>query len=410
MATQVGLDSFLFRFRRSIQAMPNISRCFVFPPILRRNRKRKLLMLISVCCMIFYVGPFLLGEHFDHVHSSIHHRETSSRNRPVNLDSGAHGKSEPAVHGDGKLSSGHSPHVTFAGILNLYEWNLCGHTVESLRQYPFFPCLPDNQTLITSFHALTPKATAQRIFGYLIPPVAGKYRFLLISTYGSELWLSTSEDPRKVRLIAAVGHNSTRLRVDGHYTNAPANMSKEIKLKGNQKYFVEAMHNAIGPRSIFVLWEHPGTERFVTITEQFLSSHCPGNHQQDCGCITDKLRDSLDIPSHAAPTASPQLTDEEVQHFYRTTDFSQENLRGVLKFVPYSPTYLVKRGYVPQYGGVRIANKHWTSVYPRDDTRITKKSESEASRKWAPNVVLNRALVEGVVAQFMSALARKHRE
>ena len=391
--------------------MQNFSRrCFVFPPMLRRNRTRKLLMLISVCSLIFLVGPFLLGENFDHVHPSIHHQETSSQNGPLNLDSGAHGKSGPAVHGDGKLSRGSNTHVTFAGILNLYEWNLCGHKVESLRQYPFFPCLPDNQTFITSFHALTPKATAQRIFGYLITPVAGKYRFLLISTYGSELWLSTSEDPRKVRLIAAVGQNSKRLRVDGQYTNAPANMSKEIKLKGNQKYFVEAMHNAMGPRSIFVLWEHPGTERFVTITEQFLSSHCAGNHQQDCGCIKDKLRETLDIPSHAAPTSSPQLTDEEVQHFYRTTDFSQENLRGVLKFLPYDPTYLVKRGYVPQYAGVKIANKHWTSVYPRDDTQITKKSEKEASPKWAPNVVLNRALAEGVVAQFMSALARKHTE
>ena len=370
-------------------------RCFIFPSILTW---RKFSVLVSAYCLIFYVVPFLLEENFDHVHHSIHDRVTSSRSGPVNLG------------GAGNLSQGStSPYFT-AGKLNLHQWTLCGNQVETLRQYPFFPCLPDKKTFITTFQALNPRITGQRIFGYLTPPATGKYRFLLISSYGSELWLSTNEDPRKVRLIAAVGKNSTRLRLGEHYTDAPAHTSKEIELEGNQKHFIEAMHQAVTPRAISVLWKHPGTERFVTITEQFLSAQCLDNLQHDCGCIRDKLRESLDIPSHAAPTQSTLLTDEEVQHFYRTADFSQENLRDLLDVLPYSPTYLVKGGYIPQYSGRRIANRHWTSVYPQDDTRITKESEKEASPKWAPNAVLDGALVEGVVTQFMSAIARKHKE
>ena len=59
--------------------------------------------------------------------------------------------------------------------------------------------------------------------------------------------------------------------------NDPANTSKE--LEGNQKYFIEAMHQAVATRAVSVLWEYPGTERIVTITEQFLRAQCLENLQ-----------------------------------------------------------------------------------------------------------------------------------
>ena len=94
--------------------------------------------------------------------------------------------------------------------LNLHLWKACGFDVKSLRQWPHFPRFPDVRSSSSSLRIeVKDKDIGQRLLGFLLAPSTGRYRFVISSDDGSELWLSTNADPKNVRLVAQVQDNAS---------------------------------------------------------------------------------------------------------------------------------------------------------------------------------------------------------
>src|SRR5204863_5051385 len=77
-----------------------------------------------------------------------------------------------------------------------------------------------------------------RMSGFLHPPADGEYVFWIASDNSSELWLSSDEDPNKVRNIAAL---RAGLWVNQHeWSRYPSQHSDPIILQSNRTYYIEA--------------------------------------------------------------------------------------------------------------------------------------------------------------------------
>lgn len=91
--------------------------------------------------------------------------------------------------------------------VNLHFWDyVCGYSVEDLRSHPLFPYSPFRRDTADSlFLKYADNQFGARLFGYIHPPADGFYKFAISSDDCSEMWLSASEDPNSVQLIASVG-------------------------------------------------------------------------------------------------------------------------------------------------------------------------------------------------------------
>src|SRR5580765_2742537 len=72
--------------------------------------------------------------------------------------------------------------------------------------FPDYPLHPSEQNVELDFEAPTDSKQYRltRMRGFLHPPVTGQYTFWIASDNSSELWLSTSAEPTKVRKIASI--------------------------------------------------------------------------------------------------------------------------------------------------------------------------------------------------------------
>ena len=290
------------------------------------------------------------------------------------------------------------------GKLNLHTWDICGFNVEDLRQWPSFPRFPDKTEFVSNF---TTDGNAmqigERIFGFVHPKVTGIYRFAITSDDTSELWLSTNEDPKKVRLISSVQTtNGVAWTKPGDYNKYPKQISGDIFLEAGKKYFIEALHKqGRGLSHVFVLWKPPRANKFGIITGQFLTPFYDSNEKKD-PYLVNLVAEPLDIASHYKKKPPSPVTDETLQYYYNTPVFGQEGLENVL------PNIMHDR----KMNGVRdikefLLQNH-SFIYPEDTVKIKSVCPKDAKRQCQPNEVLPKADAERIVNQFMSALEERH--
>src|SRR6185503_17839337 len=108
-----------------------------------------------------------------------------------------------------------------------------------------------------------------RMRGYLHPPVTGEYTFWIASDNSSQLWLSSSDDPRKSKRIAFIArYNWVSPREWSHY---PSQRSETIFLKAGQSYYIEALQEQTsGGDHLAVAWQGPSQSQAV-IDGRFLT-------------------------------------------------------------------------------------------------------------------------------------------
>lgn len=374
--------------------------------IFGRCSPKKLLALAVVCSLAFHVGLMV------HSYSYGNTNRQGAFKRGTSFTGGSDGKEwrtemSPLENATERTVARRATEVNvdseLAGQLNLHTWHICGFHVDALRQWPLFPRFPDKTEFIKNFTA-DGKAMqiGERVFGFVHPKVTGLYRFAVTSDDTSELWLSTNEDPRKVRLIASVQTtNGVAWTKPGDYNKYPKQISSEVSLESGSKYFIEALHKqGVGLSHVYVLWKPPGANNFGIITGQFLSPFYVGNEADRY--LVKLAAEPSDIPSHYKKTPPSPVTDETLLYYYNTSVFVQEGLANVL------PNIMHDRK-VKEVRGIGFLLRHHSLIYPEDTVQIKSVCSFKASkRECRPNEVLPKADAERIVNQFMSALEERH--
>ncbi|XP_031566309.1 uncharacterized protein LOC116301396, partial [Actinia tenebrosa] len=269
------------------------------------------------------------------------------------------------------------------GQLNVHIWQAwCGNTIHDLRRNWFFPSYPDlHLTVSRLFVQHYEDDYGQRIFGFIHPPLTGKYVFALSSDDTSELWLSKDELPENVRLLAWVGN---RTSLDGYhktsigqFTKYTNQQSKEVFLKKGRRYFIEALHKQ-GAREdhILVGWKIPGLSEFRHISGDSISMYIDDRYiTPDVTKYAQFIPQT--VPSHPhAHTWGVALNHDlhkfasnSVPNEYRSHQLVEmEDFENVLPNCEYQPSYLVNFT-LKRYEGVKLI--HDSAVYPDDLTILT---------------------------------------
>ena len=210
---------------------------------------------------------------------------------------------------------------------------------------------------------------------------SGKYTFVISSDDSSELWLSSDENPLKVKLIAWVG-NRTLLSGAfktgiGQFTKYKTQLSRPVFLHKGQKYFIEALHKQANLQDhILVGWKIPGLSHFRHLSGSSISTviddiKAPKDVTEYAEFIPQ------DLPSHShyrtsSVTLDPNLfkfgADDlrDKAHMAKLVD--ERDIKKIFPSCPYSPSYLVDFK-LRRYDGVTLI--HDTALYPNDHSDLT---------------------------------------
>lgn len=143
------------------------------------------------------------------------------------------------------------------GILREVYTGISGSTVSSLTSHASYPNNPTSRNLVTDYFEApinVDNSYGQRMHGYILAPVTGAYKFWISSDDNSHLYLSTSEDPAQMALIAQVsGSTSPR-----QWTKYSSQASASITLQAGHYYYICAlMKEGSGGDHLAVRWQLP---------------------------------------------------------------------------------------------------------------------------------------------------------
>ena len=304
------------------------------------------------------------------------------------------GPRTPTIRGPGVSVFGLPDFSTCFGSLNVHMWSeICGMSVDTLRNWPHFPYFPSQRSFVWEFRRTqlpVPSVdSGERIFGFVHPQVSGMYKFAITSDDTSELWLSRNEDPASSEMIARVysSHESAWTQ-EGDYKKYPEQISKEILLHAGKKYYIESSSKqGAGAAHVAVYWSHRNTT-FEIISSRYLSKYS-GNSNHET------------IPTHAGRRNVSFHSKSNLYSFYRLPLFNKENFINSIPSCPYSPSFLVRRKL-----GMFEAAWNWMAnesyVFPQDDTDMIK---SHFRPNWTkPNALADNNRIKSVVDKFVYSL------
>jgi signal transduction histidine kinase len=133
-----------------------------------------------------------------------------------------------------------------------------------VESFPDYPYRPSGWNIQTSFEAPPNWGNYHltRMRGYVHPPATGNYTFWIASDNSSELWLSSDEDPTKVRKIAFISEGDWVNQRD--WSRYPSQRSETIFLDTNRTYYIEAFQEQITEDdNLSVAWQGPGLGQAV---------------------------------------------------------------------------------------------------------------------------------------------------
>jgi len=265
---------------------------------------------------------------------------------------------------------------------------ICGMSVDTLRNWPHFPYFPSQRSFVTEFRRIQLPSvdSGERIFGFVHPQVSGIYKFAITSDDTSELWLSKNEDPASSEMIARVySPHESAWTEEGDFKKYPDQISKEILLYAGKKYFIESLSKqGAGAAHVAVYWSYRNT-KFEIISSRYLSKYS-GNSNHET------------IPPHGGRQNITFHNESNLYYFYRLPLFNKKNYINYFPSCPYSPSFLVRRKLYRYEAAMNwMANE--SHVFPQDDTDMI---ESHARPYWTkPNTLADSNRTKSVVDKFV---------
>jgi hypothetical protein len=143
-----------------------------------------------------------------------------------------------------------------------YEGPADAYWLADLANNAKFPDHPDRTNDIHQFEILAAASLggANRLSGYVLPPISGDYTFYLCSWCEGALFLSKNESPFSKVQIAHGGSCVARdwiHNISGDPTDAP-NASLPVRLEAGKAYYVEALAQSDNLGVLGVTWQMPG--------------------------------------------------------------------------------------------------------------------------------------------------------
>ncbi len=149
-----------------------------------------------------------------------------------------------------------NPPPSGGGILREYWLGIPGTSVGDLTSSPNFPYSPSGSGAVADFEAPIDWADnyGTRMRGYVTAPQTGQYTFWIASDDGSQLWLSSDDNPANRMLIAYVdGWTSS-----SEWTKYSSQQSGPIHLMAGRRYYIEALQKeGGGGDNLAVGWRLP---------------------------------------------------------------------------------------------------------------------------------------------------------
>ena len=276
---------------------------------------------------------------------------------------------------------------TSLGSLNVHTWfEICGMSVDTLKNWPHFPYFPNQRTFVSEFRRTqlpNVENSGERIFGFVHPQVSGMYKFAITSDDTSELWLSSNEDPTSSKMIARVySPHGSAWTVEGDYKKYPDQISKEILLHTGKKYYIESLSKqGSGAAHVAVYWSY-GDTTFEIISWRYLSNFYAKNKT---------------IPT----PAGKQHNKSNLYYFYRLPLLNKKDYINSIPSCPYNPSYLVRRK-LNRYEAAWNWMANVSYVFPQDDTDMMK---SDFRPYWTkPNALADTNRVKSVVDKFVYSM------
>ena len=160
---------------------------------------------------------------------------------------------------------------TKRGSLNVYVWrDMCSDSIDVLKSKLGFPYNPWRKSFTNSVNIYTLESSGQRIFGYIFPPISGRYNFK-ISYYGSvDVWISPNSLPSnavqcelsKPNMIHQVYRMLFSKNLEVEYFTA--------SLVAGSKQYIEIMHATSSEAVLELQWKKPQSRVYELISSQFL--------------------------------------------------------------------------------------------------------------------------------------------
>ena len=288
--------------------------------------------------------------------------------------------------------NGSLPAQTHVSALNIYVWrDLCGADMPNLRESLFFPRYPDEnlKKLVTEFQIQDNTVDyGQRIFGFVHPQSTSSYRFAIASDDTSELWLSSSEDPKEKKLIARVfTEGETAWAGKNELHKYPDQISKGVKLQDGSKYYIEVLHKqGSGEGFVQVFWKRSQDKDYKLISSEYLSPY------SDDILMTTKNKDVL----HSVLSGRYQHELEQ-----KSKIISKEYLKFYsLPLIPQDNYLSSCTDYKNSIVDGKIISDSF--VFPEDDTSMGLGDWEEV-----PNRVAEKDVIQTVVDKITTSLLQK---
>ncbi|XP_058972878.2 beta-1,4-N-acetylgalactosaminyltransferase 3 [Pocillopora verrucosa] len=300
------------------------------------------------------------------------------------------------------------------GHLNLHEWRgWCGFAVDDLRREPLFPFKPQVNTVLEKFATNVTKRSmsGKRIFGYVHPPITGDFVFAISSADGSELWLSSNDDPKNSKKIAYLGEPGNQYGASTHFGNfqvKASQASEAIRLEVGKAYYVEVLQKQkYGQDHVEVAWKMPGDESLEVIGSQYISQYI------DYSAEKAEINARLLCICKGHPTLLFAYDEFMTREQYdlrddfhsRVEDLPHSEVSDVLPLCPYQPSYVVSKKLNENEAFTGNFIQH-PRVFPNDRTDVNMSHDVKNHISWG-NKKLEKNDALKIVSSYMEALAKK---